>query len=261
MPIDRSSGYIYGAIATDISDAIFAGTLKPGDKIPSRNELAATYGCALETVARAMGVLRAEGLIESVQRGGSYVVRPKPLIHRYGTRRYLRLERPVGKRPTQAEAEREGQNSDQLVLSVEQVIPPPEVALGLGIDDADEALVRRHLITANIVPDTSVPIALIDSYYRLSFVEGTDLTKPIVIEGGVDRYLADELGVVFGFFTEELRAREPSPHEAAMLSLREGEPVIALLRTMLCEKERVIQVSDQRLAGDRYVLLYDVPAG
>lgn len=256
FPIDPASGRpIYQQIAALLREQIFRRELQPGDKLPSRTGLARQFNCAEETVRAALDVLKHEGLVMSRHGLGNYV-RDAPLIHRHGSWRYLRDHRPMGSRPFQAEAEREGQRAEQRVLSVERVRPPADVASRLGTDEDEEVLVRRHLLLAD-----DKRVSTVDSYYHPRVPSaGTALEKVERIEEGVENYLIDTLHLQLYYFTEELRARNPTAAESAMLHLRDGEPIIYLLRTMFNTDGRPVQVSDQRLAGDKYVLLYDVPA-
>ncbi|MGH8884124.1 MAG: UTRA domain-containing protein [Egibacteraceae bacterium] len=53
----------------------------------------------------------------------------------------------------------------------------------------------------------------------------------------------------------------PTPEEARRLRTGTGVPVVRLLRTLYDTSRRVLEVSDFVLAGDRHVLVYEVPAG
>ncbi|WUI04266.1 GntR family transcriptional regulator [Spirillospora sp. NBC_00431] len=63
-------------IADQLRSAIVSGHLKPGDKLPSQNELAKLFGVARETVKSALRILATEALISSRQGSGSYVNTP-----------------------------------------------------------------------------------------------------------------------------------------------------------------------------------------
>jgi GntR family transcriptional regulator len=52
----------------------------------------------------------------------------------------------------------------------------------------------------------------------------------------------------------------PSPPEARALRLGKGVPVVRILRTTYATDGRPVEVADQLLAGDRYVLCYETPA-
>ncbi|MGH3922353.1 MAG: GntR family transcriptional regulator [Pseudonocardiaceae bacterium] len=243
----------YQQVADQLRTLIYGRELAPGDRLPSERELVERYGLAHGTVRQAIEVLRSEGLVVSVQGRGSFV-RKAPLIHRYAPKRYQRSERPPGARPLQAEAEAQGQTQEQRLLEVGPVAPPGEVASRLGVGMGEQVLVRRHLL---LVEDT--PIQTADSYFPLALVEGTRVAENARIEGGVHAALEDDLGLQLEHFVEELRSRTPTPEEARLLHLRPGETVIKLLRTLVEMGGRPIEVSDFTFAGDKHVLVYQVP--
>lgn len=71
--IHAASGPKYLAIAQSLADAIEAGVLAPGDRLPPQRALADTLGLDLTTVTRAYGEAQRLGLIEGNGRRGSYV--------------------------------------------------------------------------------------------------------------------------------------------------------------------------------------------
>src|ERR1044071_558173 len=75
----------YVQVAHALRAAILTKKFQPGDKLPSRQELAKTYEVAPMTVQNALRELREEGLIVSRQGSGVFVRE--------------RTERPVGLRP------------------------------------------------------------------------------------------------------------------------------------------------------------------
>lgn len=66
----------YWEIADDVAARIRSGVLRPGDRIPSRSRLAAMYRVSLATVARAVTVLQAWGLVRGARGQAMYVVVP-----------------------------------------------------------------------------------------------------------------------------------------------------------------------------------------
>lgn len=71
--IRAAHGPKYLAIARSLADAIAAGTLAPGDRLPPQRMLADALGLDLTTVTRAYGEAQKQGLIEGSGRRGSYV--------------------------------------------------------------------------------------------------------------------------------------------------------------------------------------------
>lgn len=55
---------------------IAAGRLRPGDLLPTKEQLKSQHDASLNTVDSALGVLREKGLIESRQGRGTYVIEP-----------------------------------------------------------------------------------------------------------------------------------------------------------------------------------------
>lgn len=60
---------IVRAITTDIAE----GSLKPGQKLPSHQELATHYGVSIGTVKRALAELQGAGMVVSRQGQGGFV--------------------------------------------------------------------------------------------------------------------------------------------------------------------------------------------
>ncbi|MBG0818180.1 GntR family transcriptional regulator [Planomonospora sp. ID82291] len=81
---DRRRPYL--RIADDIRREIAAGRYAVGEQLPVARELADKYGVAMMTIGNALAVLRDEGLIETRQGSGSFVLRtpdaetPRPAV-------------------------------------------------------------------------------------------------------------------------------------------------------------------------------------
>lgn len=73
LPLEDDDRPPYVQAAEVLRSEIARGRLKPGDKLPSARTLQESYGIASSTVQNALRVLKAEGLIYSVQGRGSYV--------------------------------------------------------------------------------------------------------------------------------------------------------------------------------------------
>ncbi|MFD0000763.1 GntR family transcriptional regulator [Nocardia sp. NPDC127526] len=63
----------YQAIANDLRDKIVSGVYPVGSQLPTKAELMTTYEVALNTVDKALDVLRDIGLVESHQGVGTFV--------------------------------------------------------------------------------------------------------------------------------------------------------------------------------------------
>jgi DNA-binding GntR family transcriptional regulator len=61
-------------IAADLRQRIKSGELQAGDALPSINRISQEWGCAKTTAAKALNLLKAEGLVRGVQGWGTIVV-------------------------------------------------------------------------------------------------------------------------------------------------------------------------------------------
>ncbi|MFE7227973.1 FadR/GntR family transcriptional regulator, partial [Nocardioides sp. NPDC057577] len=61
-------------VVSGIKDQILAGDLAPGEKLPSESDLVGTYGVSRTVAREAVTRLRAEGLVETFQGRGSFVL-------------------------------------------------------------------------------------------------------------------------------------------------------------------------------------------
>jgi len=70
----------YEIIAEELQRIIDSGLIKPGDKLDSIENLAKQYHVGRSTIREALSQLKAKGLIESRQGGGTYVTSPIPTM-------------------------------------------------------------------------------------------------------------------------------------------------------------------------------------
>ena len=69
---------LFDQLRNQIIDAIRAGTLRPGVRLPTVRELAGELGLAVNTVARAYRELESAGVVETRGRFGTFVARADP---------------------------------------------------------------------------------------------------------------------------------------------------------------------------------------
>lgn len=74
MTIDPTADRaVYRQLADILRDAIQRGEHKPGQMLPAEGTIMETYGVGRDTVRRALGVLRVEGLVVTEAKVGTYV--------------------------------------------------------------------------------------------------------------------------------------------------------------------------------------------
>jgi DNA-binding transcriptional regulator YhcF (GntR family) len=145
MPLDPDDPRPpYVQVANALRAAILTKKFVPGDKLPSRNELAKTYDVAPMTVQNALRELREEGLIVSRQGSGVFVRE--------------RTERPVGLRPHIERA------FDAKKVTIDFAGFSGETLAGVIQEPLDKIRIGRlrpdSIHVRILVPDTSVPMAI-----------------------------------------------------------------------------------------------------
>ena len=68
---------LYSQLVNIIKRNITAGTLNPGDQLPSESELCKNFDISRSTVRQAVSMLEDEGLVVRKQGRGTYVAEPK----------------------------------------------------------------------------------------------------------------------------------------------------------------------------------------
>jgi GntR family transcriptional regulator len=239
---------IYRRIADRLRDAILAGELRDGDRLPGENAIMAEYGIARATARQALAVLINEGLAVARRGSGVYVRTFRP-IRRHGSRRLARSQWQAGRAIWDADT-----TGRPYTVDSAQITRVPAVAEAAARLDTDEVWARRRRY---LVDDR--PVQLATSQFPADLVEGTRIVEPDTGPGGVYARLA-ELGTAPAHFTEEIRARMPSPDEARLLELPAGTPVIVVWRTAFTAEGRAVEFNEMIMDSASYVLQYDFDA-
>jgi GntR family transcriptional regulator len=162
---------------------------------------------------------------------------------------------PDGSRATWSSAvDEQGYQTSQEITEIGTTSAPAEVAERLRLAAGTPTVVRRRILRVD-----GVPVQLSDSYYPAGLAEGTELARPGKLRG-YSMGALERLGIELDRFQDDIYLRMPTPAEAAKLQLGRGVPVVKLLRTTYSTENMPVEVADQVLAGDRYVLSYEVPA-
>ena len=78
VSLRHGESHLYQALARELGDAIDAGTLKIGDRLPSTRKISARYGVSMATAVQAFRELENRRLIEARPRSGFFVARTAP---------------------------------------------------------------------------------------------------------------------------------------------------------------------------------------
>lgn len=239
---------VYRRIAEELRATVTSGELRDGDQLPGENALMERYGVARATARQALRVLIDEGLAVARRGSGVYVRQFHPL-RRHGSRRLARTGWGAGTAIWDADTNGRTYAPDQITITEQD--PPEAATRALRLGAGAQVLVRRrrYLVEGR-------PVQLAISYYPAELVAGTRVADPDTGPGGVYARLA-ELGHPPTAFTEELRARMPSPEERKGLELPDGNPVIVVMRTAFTEDGAPVELNEMVLDAASYVLQYD----
>lgn len=243
----------YRQIAAQLRRHISAGTLAPGEKLPSESELIEHFGVARMTVRQAIQELRGEGLVIA-EHGKGVFVRSAPPVRRLASDRFARAHRKEGKAAFLVEAEATGRTAGVDQISVTTEPAPADVAERLRLAEGARVLMRSRRYLAN-----GIPVEIATSYIPESIAAGTAITSADTGPGGIYARI-EEQGHELAHFAEEVTARMPTPEERKALQIGSGVPVMTLVRTAYDTNDVPVEVCDTVKVSHAYVLEYDIPA-
>ena len=206
---DATPAALYQQVKEHVARLIAGGQLKPGDRIPSEQELVAEFGIARMTVNRALRELAEQGRIVRVAGVGSFVAEGKP---RSTLLQIAHIADEIRQR---------GHDHRCELLSLARVASPLDVAaaLGLRIGESVFALQCVHY-------EDEVPVQLEERYVnpRMSpeFIR-QDFTRQLPSEYLVRHVPYDEIEHV-------VDAILPTAQQAALLHMAATEPCLMLTR-------------------------------
>jgi GntR family transcriptional regulator len=252
MPTDARN--LQMRIADHIRAQIETGQLKPGEKLPTIDDLVLIHKCSAVTVRAAVTLLIQQGLVITRQGRGTFV-RERPTVRRHGTERYSRRRWLTEGTPIlTAEAAAQGLPASQLLRFIGDVPAPQEVAGRLGIPAGTPVLVRQRTTTIDGRPNQ-----LADSYYELGIAEAAPRLRDEDTGPGGGFARLEEAGFRLTDITEEITVRMPTTPESVTLELPAGTPVVDLIRTTRDQHERPVEVMLAVIAGDMISFSYHFP--
>jgi DNA-binding GntR family transcriptional regulator len=234
--VDRSTGLpAYRQVANDLRSKIDAGDYKPGDQLPTEQELIKTYGVSRPTVREAIGLLRTEDRVTVAHGKGAFVKLPKITT---GPDR-LTMLRATGS------GFRPGERTE--ILEAQVTTAPGRVSYALGLPDGATAVQRQR-----IYYDDKGVIALSTSWLPGEFAE---VAPELVTKEPLPK-------MTFGLVEERTGRRvvkrkdvvsiRPVPAEAAArLETEEGKPALTMTNTYWDQNGAVTEYAEDFLATDR----------
>ena len=235
----------YLQIAGHIRDQIVRGDLLPGAEVPSERELSASWSVARPTAARALQVLRTQGLVESVQGSGTYVRAPSAVPR--ARERYDRAAGGTGMY---------GIGETVEFLATELVSAPTHVAEALQLEPDSQVVRRaRRLLNAD-----GRPIELSTSWFAGSVVDSAPrLLERERLVGGTARYLAEVTGRHAAYGRDQVAARLATDEETRLLQLDDPAAVLVYRFTVYADDDQPIQTDDAVYPPDQWAFRQEYP--
>lgn len=252
----------YERIADDLRRRISLGELAAGEQMPAHTALAEHYRVSLPTVQQALGVLEAEGLIDTVHGIGTYVRASKQPLRRKPDRYQWEKDRALlsldDRSKTGGTEHDTGLNVDDLdfysAYHAEEA--GPDLAEAFNVERGTRVL---HRVYRTFIRAEGTVISMSDSYLLYDVVA----VNPELLNannepwpGGTHHQLRT-IGIEIDRVIDEVSARPPRGEEAELLNIKPGVAVLTLRKTSYDTTGRIIEVADAIMPGDRTILTYE----
>ncbi len=220
---------------------ITSGEYKPGELLPTENDLIQAYGISRITVRKAMDMLMNDGLIIK-RRGYGTCVQPKKVEQTM--KRVLHFSE---------EMQRKGFQSTTNMLSNEMLPASKIIADALQITEGTPLVRVTRLRYANGVP-LCLEIAYL-VYERCPEVYGTDFS-----ERSLRHFLEQKYHIVWTNATQKIFAINASAKVAAQLDVKENSALIYIERVSSTAESKPGEYLQSYYRGDSYYLTTDLQA-
>jgi GntR family transcriptional regulator len=216
-----------------LADAIAAGRLRPGDRLPTEHDLAAWLGVSRMTLRQALGELAIRGLVTRTvgRHGGTFVAEPK-------------LERDLTTLAGFSEQlRRHGKVAGARVLTAEQIPASRAAAAALQLAEGDAVHEVRRIRLAD-----GKPIVIEHSLFPVNLFPDLLACR---LDGSLYELLEQRYGQRPHRARELLEAVVAGVREAEALDVEQGAPLMLVERTAYSAEGRPLEFARDLFRGDR----------
>ena len=203
---------LYRQIKGLITRELQAGAWKPGEAIPSEQDLAARFKVSQGTVRKAIDELAADNLLVRRQGKGTFVATHAEQQIQY---RFLRLMPDGGG----------GRDMARRLLDCRRIRAPADVARMLGLKSGDALVALRRLLLAQ-----DKPVVLDEIWLPGALFKGLTAERLADYKGPMYGMFEAEFGVRMIRAEEKIRAVAADAGSAALLALPAGAPLLSVER-------------------------------
>lgn len=242
----------YLRIADVLRERIAAHEWAPGDRLPSRAQIAQECGVGDNVVRRAQELLISQGVLEGRAGSGTYVAEPRQRV------RVVRsaAREQGGGSPFRADMKAMGKLGDWESRTEAKVPAPAEIATRLGIAEGDLCVRTVYEFLAD-----GRPVQLSTSWEPYDLTGGTLVVLP---EGGphagvgvVNRMA--EIGITVSHAVEQPEPRLATAEEASLLGIQKGSLVTYIRRTYYSDEGRPVETADVVVPAALCEIVYEIP--
>ena len=241
-PLDKKSFIpMYYQIQQQLLQMIQGGKLRPGDALPSEDELRRACGVSRMTARHALQALETQGFALRHKGQGSFVSQPrveKDIMHLSG---FTAEMRALGLQPSSR------------VLNAETVPTSAEVASRLQIPIGSPAFYLRRLRCAD-----SLPVAIEEVWLAREQFPGID--KLDFTSDSLYQTLRERYGVRMSRADEIIEARSANRQQADLLDLPRNGSLLSITRTLWSVNGKPVETAQSVYRGDRYRAVLAIPA-
>lgn len=230
---DNDATPLYQQLKEIIRAMIDKGELKPGDQIPSENELAERYKVSRITIRRTLADLVKEGLLSRKQGKGTFVAAPK-------------IERELVSVSSFSDRMRsKGYIPGARVISIKLIEASSEVRKNLGLTEGELVIAIERLRLTN-----GEPVVLENSFISYSAFPG--VLEADINMGSLYQFLKEKYKIVPSSSKKTLELTIANEYEARLLQIYPGQPLFLLKALVLSDDNRPVEYVKTLLRGDRF---------
>lgn len=241
-PLDKGSFVpMYFQIQTQLLKLIQEGHLRPGDLLPSEEELSRSFGVSRMTARHSLQSLKSQGFASRHKGQGTFVSQPKvqkDITHLSG---FTAEMQSLGLRPASR------------ILSAESVPASAELASQLQINVSSPLFSLRRLRLAD-----GLPVAVEQVWLPQDQFPGLSKTNFATLS--LYQTLRERYGIRVSRADEILEARAASGEEAELLEVARRSSVLVISRTLWSLDAKPVEAARSVYRGDRYRAVLSIPA-
>lgn len=217
------------------------GEWKPGDKIPSENELCDKFEVSRMTIRQAINNLVEQGYLSRKRGIGTFVQLPKVEQKLQGMTGFTEDMLSRGMKPSSE------------LLSFRLVLATAKIAKRLKIQEGDSVYEVRRIRLAD-----EEPIAFEMTYLSPTLVK--DINEEI-LQQSLYEHLEKRLGLKLVRATQAIEASIATEEEAGHLHIPKKAPVLVMRQWSYAEDELPLEYVKCIYRGDRYKFITNISRG